>query len=282
MIIIENKEFEGERPLYASRGISLHGVTVHEGESALKESESVEAGVCRFEGRYPFWCCKSLKINDCIFTEESRAPLWYSSGVEMNGSVVLSPKTFRETSGISLEGCTFPKAAETLWNCRDISIRNCSFDNADYLFFRARGLRIDGLKLKGKYTFQYCRDVEIHNSLLDTKDAFWESENVTVYDSEVKGEYLAWYSRNLRLVRCRISGTQPLCYASSLILEDCSLARDADLAFEYSSVEAGIKGVVTSVKNPLTGHITADGFGEIILDENLKKPGNCIITTRER
>lgn len=277
MNIISHKEFEGERPLYASRNLRIEDVTVHEGESALKESSRIEAARCRFEGRYPFWCCKDVKIAECTFTEDSRAPLWYSSGIEMLDCQVLAPKILRELDGIRLKGCSFPTAVETLWMCRDINVAECSFEGADYLFFRSEGIRISGLHLKGKYTFQYCKDVEIRDSVLDTKDAFWESENITVYDSMVKGEYLAWYSRNLRLVRCRISGTQPLCYAKGLVLEDCTFEPDADLAFEYSEVEATVNSHITSVKNPLTGHIKAESYGEIILDENIKAPANCII-----
>ena len=277
MNVISHKEFERERPLYASRDLRIEDVTVHEGESALKESSCIEAVRCRFEGRYPFWCCKDVKISECTFTEDSRAPLWYSSGVEMQDCRGMAPKILRELDGVSLKGCSFPKAVETLWMCRDINVTECSFEGADYLFFRSEGIRISGLHLKGKYTFQYCRNVEIRNSVLDTKDAFWESDDVTVYDSVVKGEYLAWYSRNLKLVRCRISGTQPLCYAKGLVLEDCTFEADADLAFEYSEVEADINGHVTSVKNPLTGHIKAESYGEIILDENIKAPANCII-----
>lgn len=277
MNVISHKEFEGERPLYASRDLRIEDVTVHEGESALKESSCIEAVRCRFEGRYPFWCCNDVKIAGCTFSEDSRAPLWYSSGVEMQDCRVMAPKILRELDGVSLKGCSFPKAVETLWMCRDINVAECSFEGADYLFFRSEGIRISGLHLKGKYTFQYCRNVEIRNSVLDTKDAFWESDDVTVYDSVVKGEYLAWYSRNLKLVRCRISGTQPLCYAKGLVLEDCTFEADADLAFEYSEVEADINGHVTSVKNPLTGHIKAGSYGEIILDENIKAPANCII-----
>lgn len=255
----------------------MEDVTVHEGESALKESSGIEADGCVFEGRYPFWCCSGARITDCRFTEDSRAPLWYSRDFVLENCDILAPKILREMDDVSISGCRFPKAVETLWMCRNVGIEDCSFESADYLFFRSSGLRIKGLNLKGKYTFQYCRDVEIRDSVLDTKDAFWESENVTVYDSVVKGEYLAWYSRNLRLVRCLVSGTQPLCYAKGLVLEDCSFAPDADLAFEYSEVEATVNSRITSVKNPLTGHIKAQGYGEIILDENIKSPGNCII-----
>ncbi len=81
-------------------------------------------------------------------------------------------------------------------------------------------------------------------------------------------------------INCRISGTQPLCYAENLVLENCTFAEDADLCFEYSSVQAGIKGVVPSVRNPRSGRIVADGYGEIILDAHCKAPGNCSIETR--
>lgn len=109
---------------------------------------------------------------------------------------------------------------------------------------------------------------------------FWETDNATVYDSEINGEYLGWHSRNLKLVRCHITGTQPLCYIDGLILEDCTFGADADRAFEYSSVHATVNGTITSVKNPRTGSILADGYGEIILDENCKAPGDCDILTR--
>ena len=42
---------------------------------------------------------------------------------------------------------------------------------------------------------------------------------------------------------------------------------DTDLAFEYSEVEAEIKGNIISVKNPKSGTITADSVGEIIWDD---------------
>lgn len=135
-------------------------------------------------------------------------------------------------------------------------------------------------RLNGNYSFQYCRNVVIRHAEIHSKDAFWNTENVIVYDSVLDGEYLGWHSKNLRLVNCRISGTQPLCYAENLVLENCTFAEDADLCFEYSSVQAGIKGVVPSVRNPRSGRIVADGYGEIILDAHCKAPGNCSIETR--
>jgi len=44
-------------------------------------------------------------------------------------------------------------------------------------------------------------------------------------------------------------------------------------------VKATILSTITSIKNPITGHIKAKSIGEIIIDKNLKDPGNCIIKT---
>ena len=120
--------------------------------------------------------------------------------------------------------------------------------------------------MKGKYSFQYVSGLEIDDSDLDTKDAFWHTKNVTVRNSVVKGEYLAWFSDGLTLINCRIIGTQPLCYCTNLKLINCTM-EDADLAFEYSDVEADIRGHVISVKNPRSGRIVLDSVGEIIRED---------------
>ena len=108
-------------------------------------------------------------------------------------------------------------------------------------------IRIDGLESDSKYVFQYVKNVELRNAKVTTKDAFWEVENVTIYDSELNGEYLGWHSHNLRLVNCHITGEQPLCYAHDLVLENCTFGPDCDRAFEYSSVQATIKGAIGGV-----------------------------------
>ncbi len=277
MKLIKNSEFGGERPLYCEHGLRLEDVTVHAGESALKETSDIEAVRCRFEGKYPFWCCDRFTVKNCLFTEGARAALWYSRGLLMEDTLVEAPKMFREMEDMTLHRVRIPNALETLWRCKGVVLEDVEIEKGDYLFMHSSDIRISRLKLQGNYSFQYCRNVEIRDSVLDTKDAFWETENVTVYDSVISGEYLGWYSRNLRLVNCRIGGTQPLCYAENLVMENCVLDPDSDLAFEYSSVHADLRGAVTSVKNPRSGRIVADSYGEIILDANIKAPGDCEI-----
>ncbi len=278
MRTIRDKEYGGERPLYRESGLRLERVTIHPGESALKETAGIEAEDCLFEGKYVLWECRGFRVRRCRFAETARASLWYSHGVEMEDCVVDAPKMFRRMEGISLRGCTFSNAGETLWDCRGVRIEACRFEGADYLGMHTDDVSISGLRLNGNYSFQYSRGVEIRNSLLNSKDALWESDGVSVYDSEINGEYFAWYAKNLRLVRCRITGTQPLCYCHNLVMEDCTLGDDADLAFEYSTIHATIDGQVHSVKNPTSGRIEVRGsIGEVIIDQNRKQPADCVI-----
>lgn len=281
METIKNREFGGERPLFASHHLRLEDVTIHAGESALKCCSDIEADRCRFEGKYPFWHVDGFTIHDCLFTEGARAALWYSRNLEMTDTQVDAPKMFREMDSLSLRNVRIPDAQETLWMCRNVELENVEVANADYLFMHSSDINIKDYRQQGNYSFQYCRNVTIRNAVIDSKDAFWNTENVTVYDSELTGEYLAWHSKNLRLVRCKISGTQPLCYCENLVMEDCTMAADADLAFEESSLHARIIGPVTSIKNPTTGVIVADHIGELIIDKNIKQPADCRIESRD-
>lgn len=279
MRIIENQEFEGERPLYHTADLLLRGVTIHAGESALKETRNITAEHCTFEGKYPFWITDGFKVRNCKFTEGARAALWYSNDLEMTDTIIEAPKMFRDSKRLNLKNVKIPEAQETFWHCDDVTIDHVDVENAPYIFMHCNNVKISNYTQNGNYSFQYCKNIEIRNSKIYSKDAFWNSENVTVYDSEIIGEYLAWHSKNVRLVNCLIGETQPLCYCENLILENCRFRDDADLAFEYSDVNATINGHVVSIKNPRSGSIKADSVGEIILDNNIKPPADCKITT---
>lgn len=277
-MIIENQEFGGERPLYGSRDLQLRKVTIHVGESSLKECHHIEAEDCRFEGKYVFWETYGFCVRRCYFAESARSSLWYSEDLVMRDCQVDAPKMFRRMKGIDIENTRFPHAQETFWDCSHIRLRNVEIAEADYLFMHSTDIDIADYKQDGNYSFQYAKRVEIHHAVLNSKDAFWESEDCTIYDSEINGEYLGWYAKRLRLVRCHITGEQPLCYCEDLVLEDCTFGEDACLALEYSSVEATIRGHVPSIKNPTTGHIAVESCGEIIIDDHQKAPADCQLT----
>ena len=278
MTIIQNKEYGGERPLYAVHDVRLENVTIHVGESSIKETSNIEAENCTFEGKYVFWETDGFKVNNCYFAESARSSLWYSRGCRMTNCKVDAPKLFRRMEGIYVENTDFPNGEQFLWDCKDVEMRNVSIQNCDYIFMHTENIRLENYRQDGNYGFQYAKNVEIHNAAINSKDAFWEAENVTVYDSELNGEYLAWYGKNIRLVRCHLTGEQLLCYVDGLILEDCTFGDDANLLFEYSTVNGPIKGDVVSIKNPTSGKLTVKGkIGELILDENRKQPADAVV-----
>ena len=92
----------------------------------------------------------------------------------------------------------------------------------------------------------------------------------------MKGEYLGWYSENLTFIGCKIIGTQPLCYCKNLKLVDCE-TEGTDFSFEYSDVDAEIRGEILSVKNPRSGRIVADKIGELIYTDDSKYECRCIV-----
>ena len=277
---IKNAEFGGERPLFASHHLTLDNVTIHAGESALKCCSDITARHCRFEGKYPFWHVDKFSISDCLFTPGARAALWYSRDLTMRDTRVEAPKMFREMDGIDLTNVVIPDAAETLWHCRNIRLRDCDIRQADYLFMHCENIDIDRYHQEGNYSFQYTRNVVIRNSQIHSKDAFWGTEDVTVYDSTLNGEYLGWHSRRLHLIRCHIDGTQPLCYCHDLILEDCTFGPEADLAFEDSTLQARLTSTPVSIKNPRSGSISLPEPCQIITDAHILAPADCKITIR--
>lgn len=283
MNCINNKEFGGERPLYASHNLRLEEVTIHVGESSIKESSNIEAERCTFEGKYVFWETDGFTVTDCYFAESARSSLWYSRNCRMRRCRVDAPKLFRRMDGIDVEDTDFPNGEQYLWDCRNIRMKNVKIEKCDYAFMHSENIRLKNYRQEGNYAFQYAKNVEIHNALINSKDSFWEAENVTIYDSEINGEYLAWYGKNIRLVRCHLTGEQLLCYVDGLILEDCTFGSDANLLFEYSTVNGNIKGHVHSIKNPTSGTIRVEGsVGELIWDENQKAPADAKVIIEKK
>ena len=78
MIVIQDKEFGGERPLYTLHDARLERVTIHLGESSIKESGNIEAYDCTFQGKYVFWECRGFFAERCHFEASARSSLWYS------------------------------------------------------------------------------------------------------------------------------------------------------------------------------------------------------------
>lgn len=261
-----------------SDGLYIEDSVFIDGESPLKESKNIELNKSTFNWKYPLWYCKNIKVDNCKLTETARAGIWYTHNISMKDCNIEAPKTFRRASEITLENIAMPNASETLWNCKNIKIKNLTA-KGDYLAMNCENMQIDNLELHGNYAFDGAKNIEIKNSRLLTKDAFWNAENITVRDSNITGEYLGWNSKNLTFINCTLESLQGLCYIENLVLKNCKLI-NTTLAFEYSTVDAEIEGGVDSVLNPSGGIITADFIDELIIEKDKVDPNKTRIICR--
>jgi hypothetical protein len=267
MDIINHQQFDQERALYHLKDARVEDCQFAgpaDGESALKEARNVELARCDFSLRYPLWHVEGCSLEQCVMDELTRAAIWYAKNGTISHSSLGGIKALRECENFNISHSTIV-SQEFGWKCSGVQLRDSRL-TAEYAFFDSRDIKLERVEMKGKYSFQYIENLEINDSYLDTKDAFWHSKNVTVRNSTLKGEYLAWFSEGLTLINCHIIGTQPLCYCKDLKLINCTM-EGTDLSFEYSDVEADIKGHILSVKNPRSGTITADSVGETIFGD---------------
>ena len=279
--LITGKQFDEERALYHLQNAEVLDCIFAgpaDGESVLKESRGVELRNCVFSLRYPLWHVQGFQMHNCTMDDKTRAAIWYACDGEIADSVLGGIKAVRECRNISLTGCQIV-SQEFGWKSSGVTLKDSSV-TAEYLFLDSRDVSLDHVQMKGKYSFQYMENLQIRDSYLDTKDAFWHSKNVTVVNSTLKGEYLAWFSENLTLIDCHIIGTQPLCYCKGLKLVNCTM-ESTDLSFEYSEVEADIRGHVDSIKNPKCGRITVDSVGEVIMTDDVVMPCTGVVAIRK-
>lgn len=271
MTLIENRIFDEERALYGSSDIMVRNCKFQgpaDGESALKESRNIEVESCYWDLRYPFWHDTNLKISHTELTEKCRAALWYSTQIIIEDSKLHGIKALRECADVAIRGCDII-SPEFGWFVNSVVMEDTAVAG-EYFMMRSNRLRFNGVKLNGKYSFQYITDSVFENCVFNTKDAFWHAKNVVVRNCEVHGEYLAWYAENITFENCKIRGTQPLCYCKNLKLINCEML-EADLCFEKSEVEASLTTPVISIKNPAAGCIRVPAVEEIIQDDPTAK-----------
>lgn len=262
---IREQRFTGERALFHSEGLDIRYSIFADGESPLKESSHIYLEDTSFQWKYPLWYCHDIEGKNCTFAEMARAGIWYTTRVSLTDCLYEAPKGFRRVKGLELKHVEMPNAAETLWNCSDITLSEVSA-KGDYFAMNCRNVKIDGFRLVGNYSFDGCQNVEVRHAKMLSKDAFWNCENVTVYDSYICGEYLGWNAKNVTFVNCVIESLQGMCYMDHVVMKNCKLL-NTTLAFEYSTVDADIDSRINSVKNPSGGVIRARAIDELIMEE---------------
>lgn len=273
------KKFVGERALFQTNDVKINDCTFADGESPLKESRRLTIKNTLFQWKYPLWYCEDVTVEDSTMFEMARAGIWYTNNLMMKNITYNAPKGFRRCENVILENITIPNASETLWNCKNVKIKNMTA-KGDYFAMGSSDIEFDSLTLVGNYSFDGAKNLTIRNSRLLSKDAFWNCEKVTVYDSFISGEYLGWNSKNVTLVNCTIESEQGMCYMENVVMKNCKLL-NTNLAFEYSTVDAEISSNIDSIKNPCAGTITAHQIGEIIFDDEKIDSENTVIRLKE-
>ena len=257
--------FTGERALFHESDKRIEEAIFDDGESPLKHSSNIELVNTSFKWKYPLWYSKDISLKDCRMFEMARAGIWYTNDLKMEDVIIEAPKAFRRCNNVTLKNVNMYNAAETLWSCSNVKMKNVTA-KGDYFAMNSSDMTIDNLELVGNYGFDGCSNITITNSRMLTKDAFWNCRNITVKDSYICGEYLGWNSENLVFENCTIESLQGMCYIKGLVMKDCKLI-NTTLAFEYSDADAKIEGHIDSVKNPSSGKIEAGSIGELIMEE---------------
>lgn len=276
---IHQEFLTGERALFMSKDLKIFDTIFTDGESPLKESRNIELTGCSFKWKYPLWYCKDISVKDSTFFEMSRAGIWYTDNITVDNCMVEAPKEFRRCDGVKISNVSFSNAAETLWNCKNVELKDV-IARGDYFAMNMENAKIDNLRLYGNYSFDGAKNITFDNCRLLTKDAVWNSENVTIRNSYICGEYLGWNAKNLTLENCTVESLQGMCYIDNLVMKNCKLI-NTTLAFEYSTVDAEITTKIDSVINPTSGTIKADSIGELILEKDKIDPSKTKIIVRE-
>ena len=264
---IQGGIYEGERALFMLKDAFIVGATFQNGESPLKESRDLVLRNVAFKWKYPIWYANNIDCDSCRLDFTARSGIWYTKNIKMRNCKMIAPKTFRYSSYITLDTCSFPHASETLWKCDHVFINNCDF-KGDYFGMNSSDIEVNHIRMDGNYMFDGAKNIVVRDSILNSKDAFWNTENATLINCKIIGEYLGWNSRNLTFINCEISSLQALCYIDGLKLINCKLL-DSTLTLEYcKNIDAEIIDVVDSIKNPTSGIVKVKGINNLIIDEN--------------
>lgn len=267
---ITQQFLNGERALFQARNMRIDDTIFADGESPLKESQDIELYGSMFKWKYPLWYSKNIKMKDCVIFEMGRAGIWYTDNIFIEDTPIEAPKNFRRCTDVCLKNVTLPNASETLWSCDRVTMEHVSA-KGDYFAMNSHDMVISDFTLVGNYSFDGVKNVEIRNAKMLSKDAFWNSDHVTVYNSFISGEYLGWNAKNLTLINCTVESLQGMCYIENLVMKNCRLL-NTTLAFEYSTVDVQVNGVIDSVLNPSGGVIRAGEIKELIMDETKVDP----------
>ena len=269
--IIENIQTGEYRVFYGSKNVQFRNITIdgiEQGEGAFVECRNITIEDTKIFLNYTLWHCHNLAVYKSFFDSKTRSSMWYCENVEIVNSKLNTVKACRNCSNLTLKDCTI-NSEDFGWKCEGVNITNCKISGINP-FLDSSNVIADETELNGKFMFQYSDNIKILNSIVDSKDCFWHGKNVYCKNCKLVGENIGWYSENCIFENCHIDSIRPFCYCKKLKLINCTMSNCSG-SFEYSDVDADIKGHVDSIKNLLSGKVVVDSLGEYVQAEQIRE-----------
>ncbi len=263
-------------------------------ERAWFGARRAEISDSSFDGEEALMQCTELTVADSAFT--APRPLWHLSDAVLSG-VSFAPGAVAPLchgKNLTIKTCCI-NAAGALADSESITVDASSVDSADFgsrcgritltdtvltgdrALADAADINAINLELTGFGAMARANGGNIDFSTLAGDELLYAAQNITISDTVIDGARFGWYSSGLTLNHCIISGTRPFFRAKNLTLVDCVLDESCTGAFEWSEVQATLRGKAPVIKNPAHGHITADAFGEVIFDDTAVPGTDCQI-----
>ena len=122
--LVKQELLTGERALFGSRNLRIVDTIFDDGESPLKESSDIELEGSMFRWKYPLWYCHNIQARNCTWFDMARAGVWYTKHILVEDAMIEAPKNFRRCRDLTLRRVSFANAAETLWNCEEVTMEH--------------------------------------------------------------------------------------------------------------------------------------------------------------
>lgn len=178
-----------------------------------------------------------------------------------------------------IENKTFDEE-RALYNLKDTEVINCTFagkQDGESVLKETRNISVKDCAFSLRYPLWHAKKYELIHSTFDekTRAPIWYSDDGLIENCDLKGIKLLRECNHTEIKNSNIDSPEFGWKCNDSCMED------TDLAFEYSEVEADIKGNVVSIKNPKSGNIIVDSVGEIINEDSIMEvKGKVVIRNK--
>jgi hypothetical protein len=269
--IIQNIRTQQTRPFFGSKNSYFKNIIIdgiYPEDSAFNESNNITIEDTYIILKYCLYNCNNVCLFKTILDVNSRSSIWYCENIELVNCKLNSVKACRNCSNLTLKDCII-NSDNFGWKCQGIRIINCKMSGVA-LFLGSSTASVEGSEFNTDYIFQYSDNIKILDSTIVSRDTFWNSKNIYCKNCKFTGEFLCWYSENCVFENCHIDGDMPICYSKKIKLINCTMA-NCLWGFEYSDIEADIKGHVGSIRSVLSGKIVVDSLGEYVQEGQVRE-----------